>query len=141
MSFVFGRRSMRNLETCHPALQLVAKEALRFSPYDFSIIEGHRSIERQQELFEKGMTKIDGVSRKGKHNYDPAQAFDFLPYPASVNGVNVWKDHQRFHVIAGILLYVGRRNGIVLRWGGDWDGDGNNADSSFLDLPHIELHG
>lgn len=137
--FQFGTRSRGHLGTCHPRLIDVAEAALRHSPYDFSIIEGHRSLERQQQLFREGKSQIDGITRKGNHNYSPSRAFDFLPYPGSVNGVAVWDDVQRFAVIAGIILSTGLRLGIPLRWGGDWDGDGNAKDQSLYDLPHIEL--
>jgi peptidoglycan LD-endopeptidase CwlK len=29
--------------------------------------------------------------------------------------------------------------GIEIRWGGDWDGDGDLSDHKFNDLPHFEL--
>lgn len=137
--FQFGTRSRGNLGSCHPRLIDVAEAALRVSPYDFSIIEGHRSLERQAALYRAGKSQIDGISRKGNHNYSPSRAFDFLPYPSNVNGVPTWEDHQRFCVIAGVIIATGNRLGIPLRWGGDWDGDGNNADASLHDLPHIEL--
>lgn len=136
--FTFGARSWACLATCDPRLVAVAEAALAASPYDFGIIEGHRSLERQARLFAEGKTRIDGVIRKGNHNVLPSRAFDFLP-TGSVNGVPVWDDAQRFAVIAGVILATGNRLGIRLRWGGDWDGDGNARDQSLRDLPHIEI--
>jgi peptidoglycan L-alanyl-D-glutamate endopeptidase CwlK len=109
--FTFGAQSRACLATCDPRLAAVAEAALAASPYDFGIIEGHRSLDRQAYLFAEG----------------------------SVNGVPVWEDAQRFAVIAGAILATGNRLGIPLRWGGDWDGDGNARDQSLHDLPHIEL--
>lgn len=64
---------------------------------------------------------------------------DLIPYPGTVNGVNVWNDKQRFSVLAGLIMAAAAEEGVKIRWGGDWDGDGNNADSSFHDMPHFEL--
>lgn len=133
--YSFGTRSAANLATAHPSLQKVARRALSFGVMDFSVIEGHRSIERQADLLASGMTTL----KFGKHNEKPSLAIDILPYPAKVNGVNVWNDKQRFCVLAGLMFAAAAIEGVKLRWGGDWDGDGNNADSSFHDLPHFEL--
>jgi len=62
-----------------------------------------------------------------------------MPYPPEVNGVNVWQDKQRFSVLAGLMYAAAAVVGVKIRWGGDWDSDGNNADSNFNDLPHYEL--
>ena len=139
MSYSFGRRSASNLMTCDTRLQAVARRVLSYSVMDFSVIEGHRSLQRQKELYDAGKSKIDGINKKGKHNYTPSKAMDLLPYPAEVNGINVWNDHQRFCVLAGLIMAAAAEEGVKIRWGGDWDGDGNNADSNFHDLPHFEL--
>lgn len=138
-TFSFGKRSSDNLSGAHFSLKKVCQKALSYGVMDFSVIEGHRSIERQNQLFEEGKSKLDGVTKKSKHNYTPSLAVDLLPYPPVVNGVNVWNDKQRFSVLAGLVMAAASEEGIMIRWGGDWDGDGNNADSSFHDLPHFEL--
>ncbi len=137
--FSFGDKSSSILATADERLQRVAKRALSFEVMDFSIIEAHRSVERQKELFDQGKSQIDGENKKGMHNYDPSLAIDILPYPAEINGVNVWNDKQRFCVLAGLMFAAASLEGVKLRWGGDWDGDGNNADSTFDDLPHFEI--
>lgn len=135
----FGNRSKANLDTADPRLQRVCYRALSYGVMDFSVIEGHRTIEKQQKLYAEGKSQIDGITRKGKHNENPSLAVDLLPYPHKINGVNVWEDKQRFSVLAGLILAAAAEEGVTLRWGGDWDGDGNNADSSFHDMPHFEL--
>jgi peptidoglycan L-alanyl-D-glutamate endopeptidase CwlK len=135
----FGQRSRTNLGTCDPRLIRIAERALSFGIMDFSVIEGHRSDERQAQLYSEGKTKIDGTTKKGKHNYFPSLAMDLLPYPAEVNGVGVWKDKQRFCVLAGLIYAAASLEGVKITWGADWDGDGNNADSKFLDMPHFEI--
>lgn len=132
----FGRRSLDNLETCCDELQTVANEAIRF--YDFSIIEGHRTVGRQQALFAEGKTKIDGIHQFGKHNIDPSEAFDLLPYPAVLHGRNIWGDFPRFYLFMGLFNGIALSNGIELRFGCDWNSDGSTVDQSFHDLPHVE---
>jgi len=135
----FGKRSESNLQTADESLQRVMRRALSLEVMDFSVIEGHRSVERQKELFDTGKSTLDGTVKKGKHNYSPSKAVDILPYPSHVNGVNVWNDKQRFCVLSGLIHAAAAIEGVKIRWGGDWDGDGNNADSSFHDLPHYEV--
>lgn len=141
MKYEFGKGSQENLNTIHPDLQRVFRRALSFGVMDFSVTEGHRTIKRQQELYNATppKTTIDGVTRLGKHNHSPSLAGDILPYPSNVNGVGVWDDRHRFCVLAGLVFAAAAIEGVGIRWGGDWDGDGNNADSSFDDLPHFEL--
>ena len=78
MSFKLGKRSKDNYNTLHPDLQKIIDMALKVSQVDFTIIEGERTVERQQKLFNEGKSKIDGINKKGKHNYSPSLAFDFI---------------------------------------------------------------
>lgn len=139
MAYSFGKRSSTHLMTCDVRLQRIARRALSYGVMDFVVTEGHRSVERQQTLYADGKSRIDGIHRKGKHNNAPSQAMDLLPFPAWVNGINVWDDRQRFCVLAGLIMAAAAEEGVTIRWGGDWDSDGNNRDSSFHDLPHFEL--
>jgi peptidoglycan L-alanyl-D-glutamate endopeptidase CwlK len=130
----FGTSSRQRLDTCHPDLQRVF--AVVVQEYDCSILEGERTQERQQELYRQGKSKLDGVSKKSKHQSSPSRAADVLPYPID------WQDTKRMYHFAGYVLAVGEGLGISLRWGGDWDGDIQSAgsqDQSFYDLPHFEL--
>tara|TARA_R110000787_G_scaffold165251_5_gene278359 strand:- start:4573 stop:4992 length:420 start_codon:yes stop_codon:yes gene_type:complete len=45
-----------------------------------SLVEGHRPVERQQLLFTRGLTQLDGVTKLGKHNFNPSLAIDVYPY-------------------------------------------------------------
>ena len=139
--YSFGNNSQENLDTCDYRIRKVLKRALAYGIMDFSVIEGHRSIERQQELYNQDppVTHIDGITQKGKHNYSPSMAVDLMPWPRFINSVNVWDDARRFSVLAGVILAAAKEEGVKLRWGGDWDGDGNNEDSTLDDLPHFEI--
>lgn len=129
----FSARSLRNLENVHYDLRKVLDHAIEFS--DFVVLEGYRSPERQRRLFAAGATKIDGVKKKGKHNYSPALAVDVAPYPID------FKDVRRYHDLAQVILLAGRKLGIEIRWGGDWDRDGITTDQTFIDIGHFELYG
>jgi peptidoglycan L-alanyl-D-glutamate endopeptidase CwlK len=123
--------------TCDEQLIGVANEVIKY--IDFSVIEGHRTVERQHELFLQGKTTIDGITKKGQHNFDPSRAFDLLPFPGVLHGINVWADTNRFLLFVGFVKGVARANGVILRAGADWDGDGSTINQSFHDLPHFEI--
>ena len=128
--------SKERLATCHEDLQQVINRAIRISSVDFGVAEGHRSIERQQELFNAGKSKINGIDTKGKHNYVPSQAVDIYGW---VNG-HINYDTNVLCYLAGVILTCGELIGVKLRWGGNWDMDGVIiTDQSFDDLVHFEI--
>ena len=130
-----GATSINKLSTCHKDLIKLVRLVETRTPFDFTVLEGHRSIERQKELFDQGKSKIDGVSRLGKHNYSPSQAIDLAPYPID------WEDSKRFMVLGGVVLSCAKELGLTVRWGADWDMDGDYNDHRFVDMPHFELRG
>ncbi len=142
--YKFGNRSRKNLNTCHKDIQTILEEVIKF--YDFSVIEGYRTIERQQELYNQGRSHIDGVTRKGNHNYNPSMAVDIIPYKKYTNPFSgKEKDNRRFYFMMGLvrataerLLIEGKIDHLV-RFGLDWDGDDIYTDQNFDDLPHFEL--
>lgn len=164
----FSTSSNAQLATCELDLQEVAyRTADNIIPeLDFSIVEGHRPVVKQQEYFKKGLTHIDGIDEKGKHNYSPSQAFDFYPWsptygtltghPTQVAEIAQKVQHKnetldsakarvmqfiyaKFYAIAARMKETAEEIGVDIRWGGDWDSDGDILDHSFVDLPHIEL--
>lgn len=137
--FVFGERSSKNLSEADESLQRVAKRALSFGVTDFSIIEGHRTLQEQRKAYEEGKSSKDGINKRSKHQSLPSKAIDIMPWPADVNGVNVWDDNHRWCVLAGLMYAAAAIEGVKITWGGDWDSDGNNADSKFNDYPHYEV--
>jgi len=145
--YSFGSNSLKNLSTCHPDLQKVLSLALSRSVVDFGISEGHRSLERQLELFKDGKSTIDGISKKGKHNYKPSMAADLYVYhPDEETRKKIAYDKSHLAYLMGIVWCCGQElleKGEIthkLRWGGNWDSDGVIIiDQKFQDLPHIEL--
>jgi peptidoglycan L-alanyl-D-glutamate endopeptidase CwlK len=125
----FGRKSKENLATCDEKLQKVFNEVIKH--VDCSVLEGHRSEERQEKLFKEGKTKVHYPN--GRHNASPSRAVDVVPYPID------WNDRERFHLFAGVVIGLARGMGISLRWGGDWNMNFEVDDNQFDDFPHFEL--
>jgi len=138
---IFAQTSSSRLATCDRDIQTIFMEVVKF--YDCSIIEGHRTAERQNKHWQKGrdndiitdkgkvVTYKDGYNKKSKHQGYPSTAVDVTPYPS------MWKDKQEFQKLAAIvkwvqdMLYDQGRISSKLEWGGDW--------KSFLDMPHWQL--
>lgn len=132
-NWVFGRRSSEQLLTCCIPLRTVMHRALALSPMDFSVLEGHRILVRQQQLFREGKSQKDGVTDLSHHQSSPSEAVDIAPYPIS------WGHPKRFVFLAGVVMAAASDVGVELRWGGNWDGDTWLHDQSFFDLGHFEL--
>jgi peptidoglycan L-alanyl-D-glutamate endopeptidase CwlK len=120
-------KSRQNLSTCDPILQTVFNKVDQFIP--LRVIEGHRSPERQKQLYEEGRSKV----LVGKHNTNPSDAVDVAPLPVN------WKDTDRFKYFAGFVIGMALDMGYKLRWGGDWDQDHELNDQTFMDLVHYEV--
>ena len=116
----FGTKSKKNLTGVNPELIRVLNEAIK--RVDFSVIEGIRSLERQQELFRAG--KSQTMNSKHLHG----NAVDLIPYPFSG-----WANVDQFKDMALIILEVASQLGVGIRYGGNW--------TSFSDYPHFEIKG
>ena len=108
--------------------------AVRDEVSDISILEGHRGRFRQNKAFAEGNSKVQWPN--GKHNRKPSQAVDFQPYPVPERKEKLW---AALAYIAGRAIEIGKRRGLTVRWGGDWDGDGDLTDQNFDDLYHLEV--
>ena len=98
---------------------------------DFTICCGHRNEADQDEAFHMGLSKKHWP--ESKHNREPSEAIDIAPWPID------WKDENAFYHLAGIVRAEAKRLGLPIRWGGDWDGDFDLQDQTFMDLGHFEL--
>ena len=125
----FGKKSKGHLITCDKRLQAIFNEVIK--TVDCSILEGHRSEDRQNALYEEGKTKVKYPH--GRHNQFLSRAVDVVPYPID------WDDRERFHLFAGFVLGTAKQMGINLRWGGDWNMNWEVDDNQFDDFPHFEL--
>jgi len=125
----FSKKSLSKLETCDKRIQDLFLRVVK--KFDCTIIEGHRSKDRQNKLFDEGKSKLKYP--KGKHNAIPSKAVDVAPYPID------WNDRERFTYFAGYVLGIAYEMGLKIRWGGDWDMDTQVKDNNFDDLPHFEI--
>ena len=125
----FGKSSKRRLATCHEDLQELFNEVIKY--FDCSIIEGHRGKEDQNKYFDEGKSKVKYPN--GRHNANPSNAVDVVPYPVD------WKDTDRMYYFAGFVKGIAAIMGIPIRWGGDWNDNTEVKDTNFKDLPHFEL--
>ena len=125
--FRFGKRSKQRLKGVNPKLVNVLNELIKIM--DVTIIEGLRTEARQNELLAQGKSK----TKYSKHL--EGKAVDLAPYPID------WEDRERFHYMGGMIRGIGIKMGVDIRWGGDWDSDGEVKDNGFDDLVHVEIKG
>ena len=123
----FGKKSKQRLKGVDTKLVNVLNELIKIM--DVTIIEGLRTQERQNELVANGASK----TKYSKHIQ--GKAVDLAPYPID------WEDRERFHYMGGMIRGIAQQLNVPVRWGGDWDGDGEIKDNSFDDLVHIEIKG
>lgn len=141
MPFYLGRRSLRRLEGVHPDLVRVVKRAIRVSVCDFTILEGVRSVERQRKLFQAGASKIMDsrhiamIPLNSPELGPVAHAVDLGAY---VDGTVRW-DWPLYYQIANAMKLASLEEEVLIRWGGDWDSDGDYDDEHWRDGPHFEL--
>ena len=145
--YTFSKNSYNKLSTCHDDLIKIFELVIKRSNVDFGISEGHRTIERQNELYRQGKSKIDGVTRKGKHNVKPSEALDVYVYHSVLETRRkIIYSREHLSYIAGLAdacaneLFEKGEIKHKIRWGGNWDSDGViGLDQSFDDFPHFEL--
>lgn len=151
----FSRSSIRNLSQCHTALNMVARDAIAL--VDFGVICGYRGKETQLTKYQSGVSKVTWPN--SKHNQKPSRAMDFAPWHPDFGYLFGGEDQirhivaalditesdahafvrEQYTLIAGVMIGLGKANGTILRWGGDWDQDGYVHDNAFDDLGHVEL--
>jgi len=135
--YKFGETSTARLLTLTPPLQRLCTQMLGYM--DITILCGHRDPKSQEEAFKSGASKLQWPD--SKHNSEPSMAVDIAPYDPSAPGGVDWNDHARFGYMAGMMRVLAKRASYRIRWGGDWDGDGEVKDHTFRDLPHFEFLG
>lgn len=128
----WGDRSLQVRATLDKRLQKVVDALLQHM--DVTLISGYRSKATQNELFREGKSKLQYP--QSKHNRYPSIAVDIQPYPYPTVERELW---AALGYMAGLATIIGERYGVELRWGGDWDMDGDLSDNDFDDLFHLEI--
>lgn len=131
MTFVLGKTSLGRLIGVHPDLVKVVKRAIEVTEHDFSVIEGVRTREKQAAYLASGAsTTMDSRHIPGADGL--AKAVDLYP----VGKPTPW---AKCPAIKEAMFKAAKELGVSIRWGGDWDMDGDSKDESFYDGPHFEL--
>ena len=120
--FTLSQRSLENLKKVHPDLKKLVRVALQFSQYDFTVIEGIRTVERQRQLIKEG--KSTTMNSRHLHGL----AVDVMVYDE--NGKGTW-EMPYYKAVADAFAEASRITGVTVEWGGLWAG--------FPDGPHFQL--
>ena len=130
----YSKRSKEILSDADANLQKVFMFVIKLGLVDITIIQSTRSRSEQERLYNIGKSKVQWPN--SKHNHMPSKAIDAAPY---VDGKVSW-DTNHCIFLAGIVCAVGASMGIKIRWGGNWDMDGEPiTDQDFQDLVHYEI--
>ena len=122
MIFKLSKKSLSRLEGVHPDLVKVVKLAIIYTPVDFSITEGLRSVTRQKELVSLG------ASQTMRSRHLTGHAIDVV---ALVDGKVNW-DFEHYEKIADAFLRAGAELNVPIVWGGLF--------KTLKDGVHFELH-
>ncbi|ANH80918.1 hypothetical protein A8C56_07930 [Niabella ginsenosidivorans] len=135
---IFSTRSSNNLKGIHPRLVRVLNAAIKTTPVDFIIVEGVRSLSRQQQLYAQGRTKpgpvvtyADGIKSRSNHQVHKdgyGYAVDLYPF---INGRVELNADKELKIIAAHIKQTAAGMDIKITWGGDWKRP--------FDPPHFEL--
>jgi len=132
--YYFGKNSAARLLECHPDLQALFNEVIKH--LNCAVLVGHRGEREQNQAFYEGRSKL--TYPFSKHNKKPSRAVDVVPWHADSPHIR-WDDKERFYHFGGFVTGTATEMGIIIRWGGDWDRDGELRDQNFFDLAHFEL--
>lgn len=127
MSYKLSSRSQKHLSGVNPKLVSIVERALQLTNVDFGIPEtgGRRSISQQKALYDAGLSKLDGITRRSQHQ--TGNAVDVFAY---VDGKATW-DTGDLAEVAAAMLQAANEMCIEIKWGGSW--------KSFKDYPHFEI--
>ncbi len=122
-----------DLTNAHPALLEVLRKSVRRLKKMGVPVFAHcvlRSPSDQARLYAKGLSN----AKPGESPHQYGLAFDLI------HGVKAWNlTDRQWAIIKHVVFEVAAACGVKLRWGGDWDGDGDIHDQRLYDPAHFEL--
>ena len=130
----FGITSLERLATCDRRLRDICCAAIL--RVDFTVVCGHRGKLDQDAAVAAGLSKARWPT--SKHNSYPSLAVDIAPYDAAKRRIT-WDDKPSFEAIADVMFEEAARVGVRLRWGGDFNRDGDKTTNDAWDMPHFEI--
>ena len=136
--FQLSITSRTRMQGVNPDLIKIANLAIKLTVIDFGIPAdgGIRTAKRQKELFDKGVSKADGVINLSNH-----QSGDALDFYAYVDGKASWQSHH-LAMVAAAHLQAASMLGVKINWGGFWQRKVpkfKNGIPYGWDMAHIEI--
>jgi len=131
----WGEASQRVYNTLDPRLQRLVTR-IRDEVCDIRLLYGYRTQDEQNLMYATGRSKLQYPH--SKHNRIPSLAVDITTTPVNLKAAKL---REELSYIAGAAQYIAKEEGFQIRWGGDWDRDGDLDDNTFDDLFHFEIHG
>lgn len=151
----FGTKSREVLETLHLVLAELCTRVVEH--YNITLLVGYRDMVTQNKAFRSGVSSKKWP--ESRHNTLPAMAVDAAPWPipegwGDLEGQTLhardldWKERVKFYQMVTAFRFVWSQmcaehpeiaDNYTLRFGADWDGDGDYRDQEFDDLVHIEI--
>jgi peptidoglycan LD-endopeptidase CwlK len=138
-------RSNIKLLGVHPKMRAVVELAYaiyveEFKLAGFSVICGVRTEAEQIELYAQGRTKPGAKvtwTLKSNHFKNPRTGFGHAVdlFPGN------WTDLTLFNKMALAMFKAAKILNTPIRWGADWDRDGNPRERGETDSTHFELWG
>jgi peptidoglycan L-alanyl-D-glutamate endopeptidase CwlK len=148
MTFSLSQRSLKTLVGVHPDLVRVIHRAIKITEVDFLVGCGVRTLATQRKYVREGKSKTmnsrhllnNGYShavdlwmwKDGGISWDTSGAEDRYT-------ISNKDDYENYQEIGTSVIAAANELGIPIRWGADWDGDGQHTDHSFIDWVHQEL--
>lgn len=129
----WGPKSARIITELDPRLQILVTR-IRDEVADISLVYGYRGPDEQNEMYARGSSTKKWPD--SLHNKRPALAVDLQPHPYPKSECKLW---GALGYIAGRAHDIATQEGFTIRWGGDWNGNGDLTDQNFDDLFHIEV--
>jgi peptidoglycan L-alanyl-D-glutamate endopeptidase CwlK len=132
----WSKSSKHVYDTLDERLQILVTR-IRDEVCDISLVYpygGHRNRAVQENLYGDGKSHLHYPH--SKHNKFPSLAVDLQPYPYPTYEPKLW---GALGYIAGRAYAIADEEGFSIRWGGDWNGNGDLTDQKFDDLFHIEV--
>lgn len=123
--------------------QIFIEQSPLVHPVDIYLVCSHRGKEAQTQAVAGGFSKVFWPF--GKHNKLPSQALDTCPMVWNGNKYKIeWEDIAKFRYMNDVMMRVAKRlesEGKIkkIRFGADFNQDGNLKNDKWVDLPHCEV--
>lgn len=131
MAITLSKKSLNRLKLplVHSDIARVVVRAAEICDQPFEVFEGRRTLATQKKYVK------NGVSKTLNSRHLVGLAVDLVPLIA---GKLMWAAPACIK-ISQAMEQAAIELGIAIRWGGDWDRDGDWQDERFFDGPHFEL--